>query len=284
MPDVHEQTKTMRLALTNDKAAAPLDPLRPGMPALDSIHDDKTVITPTAGGPSYRIIKTTEVDTYESTPTAKALAKVLKGAKAPSKTAVAKAAKPTPAASDNFAGTARKAAKLSTATAPMENFADVSALIATLPSVDAMVKLNIPTTSTSDRVSQEKRNVHVTGFLFAASREADNDFHMIIGRDPSVPAQEMYMTMELSGLPPTNFPAFPALSAARAAFTQFFGAANLPGAGYHFYQPPVPVVIEGSLFFDATHATGQAPGPPSLKSRMPTIWEVHPVSKIKLGP
>ena len=285
MPDVHEQTKTMRLSLTGAPAAEPLDPLRPGMPALDSIHDDKTVITPVPGGPSYRIIKTTEVDTYETTATAKALAKVLRGTKAPSKTALAKAVKPKPgpAAGEQFAGTARKAAKLSIATAPMENFADVSALIATLPSVDTMVKLNIPTTSTSNRVQQEKRNVHVTGFLFAASREADNDFHTIIGRDPNA-GQEMYMTMEISGLPPANSPAFAALNAARTAFEQFFGTANLPGAGYHFYQPPIPVVIEGSLFFDATHSTGQAPGPPSLKSRMPTIWEVHPVSKIKLGP
>lgn len=91
------------------------------------------------------------------------------------------------------------------------------------------------------------------------------------------------MTMEVSGLPPAGSPAFGALNAARTAYKNFFGAANLPGAGYHFYQPPIPVQIDGSLFFDATHSTGQAPGPPSLKSRMPTIWEVHPVTNIKLG-
>jgi hypothetical protein len=42
-------------------------------------------------------------------------------------------------------------------------------------------------------------------------------------------------------------------------------------------------VVEGSLFFDMSHAIGQHPGPPSLKSRMPTIWEVHPVTSITLG-
>jgi hypothetical protein len=145
-----------------------------------------------------------------------------------------------------------------------------------------MVKLNIPTSPNSNRVVQEKRNVHVTAFLYAASREADNDFHLIVGRDPKA-VPEMYMTMEVSGLPPTNSPAFGSLSTARAAYEKFF-AKNLPGATYDFYHPPIPVQVDGSLFFDATHSTGQVPGPPSLKSRMPTIWEVHPVSAIKLGP
>jgi hypothetical protein len=287
MPDVHENTKTMRLALTGKKAKAPLEPLKVGMPALDSIHDDKTEFTPIPGGATYRIIKTTEVDSYETTPTAVALSRVLRGKGAPKAAALAKAVKrpPAPVAGGNqFAGTARKAAKLSIAAAPSENFNDLSDLIASLPSIDAMVnhKPLITTASTSKRVAEENRNVHVNAFLYAASREADNDFHLIIGRDPSA-GQEMYMTMEISGLPPTNYPAFAKMNAARNAYTQFFGAANLPGAGYHFYQPPIPAKVDGSLFFDMTHATGQAPGPPSLKSRMPTIWEVHPISGIKLG-
>jgi len=91
------------------------------------------------------------------------------------------------------------------------------------------------------------------------------------------------MTMEISGLPPTNYPAFNDLNEARTAFKTFFGQANLPGAGYHYYHPPIPLDIQGSLFFDATHSKGQAPGPPSLKPNMPTIFELHPVSSIKLG-
>jgi hypothetical protein len=70
--------------------------------------------------------------------------------------------------------------------------------------------------------------------------------------------------------------------AARKAFKTFFGT-DLPGFTYDFYDPPIPVSIAGSLFFDMSHATGQRPGPASLKSRMPTIWEVHPVSSIALG-
>jgi hypothetical protein len=300
MPKAHQPMKIDRLPLTGKKTSKPLDLALPGMPAQDSIHSEIT-FKPKGGG-TYRILRTTEVDTYEDNAAADALRTAVHGIKAPSMAAVSAAMKlsptkrapkkkpggkkppaPAPAAgSDDFAGTARRIAKLSIATATTENFADVAALIATLPSVASMVKLNIPTTATSDRVAPEKRNIHVTAFLYAASREADNDFHLIIGRDPSA-SQEMYMTMELSGLPASDSAAFPALNAARSAYKSFFGAAKLPGAGYNFYQPPIPVVIDGSLFFDATHSTGQAPGPPSLKSRMPTIWEVHPISNIKLG-
>lgn len=194
----------------------------------------------------------------------------------------------TPAAgvvpSENFAGTARKAAKLSIANAPPETFADVKDLIATLPSKDAMVHHTpvITTTLFSNRVKEEKRNVKLTAFLYAASREDDNDFHMIIGRAPGAdPA--VYMTAELSGLPPANSAAFAKLKAARDAFKNYFGS-SVPGGNYDFYTPPIPVSIEGSLFFDMSHATGNAPGPASLRPKMPVIWEVHPITRIVFEP
>jgi hypothetical protein len=59
----------------------------------------------------------------------------------------------------------------------------------------------------------------------------------------------------------------------------------VPGkGGYDFYKPPIPVVVEGSLFFDMTHSTGGKPGPSKLKANIPTIWEVHPISQMKLEP
>jgi hypothetical protein len=289
------KSMTRTLLLTGASASAPLDPLRPGMPALDSILDDKTTITPTLGGPTYRILKTTETDTYENTAPAVALRAALSGQKYPVRAALTAAINLSPAKaqpgldaaaaarSDNFAGTDRKAAKLSIASAKTQTYNDVKQLIATLPSVDQMIKLKIPQGPTSNRVSVENRNVQLTGFLFAASREADNDFHLIVGLDPKT-GKETYMTMEVSGLPPSSAPSYPAMNAARTAFKNFFGSKNLPGAGYHYYQPPIPVQAHGSLFFDVKHSKGQAPGPPSLKSRMPTIWEVHPVTNIKLGP
>jgi hypothetical protein len=281
MADLRTKARSKRLVLTGKKAKRALDLLRLGMPALDSIHDDS--VTFKAKGRTYRILKTTEADSYETTPTAQALRKAMIGKQAPAPAAIAAAVKrKPPAVGEDFAGTARRAAKLSIATAPVEKFTDVVQLIASLPTVDTMVKLNISTAASSTRVRQENRNVQVTGFLYAASREADNDFHLIVGRDPTK-TPETYMTMEVSGLPRANSPAFGALNTARTTYEKFFGT-NLPGAAYEFYQPPVPVEIQGSLFFDATHSTGVAPGPPSLKSRMPTLFEVHPISNIKLGP
>jgi hypothetical protein len=145
-----------------------------------------------------------------------------------------------------------------------------------------MAALKIKTNATSDRVAQEKRNVKIKVFLYAASREDDRDFHLILGRDPNS-SPEVYMTMELSGLPPASKPSFAKLKAARDAFKAFFGG-DLPGLSYDFYDPPIPVRIEGSLFWDASHAKGSRPGPKSLKSRMPVVWEVHPISKITFNP
>jgi hypothetical protein len=304
MEDVRKKTRATRLLLTGAKAKQPLELLRRGMPAQDSIHDDS--VTFKSKGRTYRILKTTEVDSYETTPTAMALRKVLHGNQKPAPAAIAAAAKlptakrppvkgprvkgprggkPAPAAGGEiFAGQARMAAKLSKANGPVVSFPDVSKLIASLPPVAQMVALHIPIDAKSNRVRQEQRNIHVTGFLFAASREADNDFHLIVGTDPNSNAvPETYMTMEVSGLPPAGIPPLADLNSVRTAYEGFFGANKLPGAGYHFYQPPIPVQIDGSLFFDESHATGQAPGPPSLKSRMPTIWEVHPITNIRLG-
>src|ERR1700681_5115547 len=83
MPDVRKKTRTKRLMLTGAQAQQALDPLRPGMPALDSIHDDSVTFKPKPKGPTYRILRTTEVDSYETTPTAKAIGNGLKAKKAP---------------------------------------------------------------------------------------------------------------------------------------------------------------------------------------------------------
>ena len=245
---------------------ASLPAYRAGLPAKD------TVTGVTTGTSKYIIIHTRELDAYDKGATGPGLAPAGAGAAPPT--------------SDNFAGTARKAAKLSISKAKIENFNDLKDLIASLVPDAKMIarKPRISTAATSNRVKEEERNVHVTAFMYAASREADNDFHLIIGRDPNS-APEVYMTMELSGLPVAGAPSFMQLNAARDAFKRFFEAnagGALPGLTYDFYQPPIPVEIEGSLFFDMTHATGPHPGPPSLKSRMPVIWEVHPITKIVL--
>jgi hypothetical protein len=220
-----------------------------------------------AGAPQIRILRTLEVDEYES-PIAPAEILALTAPRA--------------APTDNrFHGTSRKAAKLSIAAAPMEPFSDVNDLIDTFQDHDFMLDKDIPKTAESDRVDEEKRNVRVRAFLYAASMEDDNDFHLIIGRAPDRPAK--YMTAEISGLPPNSSASFDKLDTARRAFFDYFGD-GLPGTSYDYYDPPIEIEIEGSLFWDASHGTGGRPGPQRLRPNMPVVWEIHPVTKIEFEP
>ena len=272
--------KSSKSSKANSETAASLDmavsdlPVRAGMPAKDSVI---SIITtqPTgataaaAAGVQYRILRTNEVDEYEEVEASVA--------------GLAAAAKKLPTG-DSFKGTARKAAKLSIASATTEKFSDLKDLIKSLAPEKDMKNHNpkITTDAKSNRVKEEKRNVRVPVFLYAASRENDNDFHLILGRDPDK-SPEIYMTMELSGLPPSSSASFKKLKAVRDTFKNFFDenfGGNMPGLSYDFYDPPIAVEVEGSLFFDMSHASGTRPGPKSLKSRMPVIWEVHPISKM----
>jgi hypothetical protein len=224
---------------------------------------------PTAMPQAYRIVRTNQVDGYEK-PMAKAAVRSF----------TATAAAP---AGNAFKGTARKAAKVSIAAAPIEEFDDLKALIATLPAEAGMINHvpRITKGAKSDRVLEEKRNVRVKAFLYAHSVEDDNDYHLIIGRKPGL--ARMFMTVEISGLPPKSSKHHARLKAARDAYKTFF-AGRLPDTSYDFPKPPTPVEITGSLFFDINHATGGRPGPDDLRPDIPVIWEIHPISKIVLEP
>ena len=233
--------------------------------AEDVLTPARTGMAAAAGvGQTYRILITTQTDPYDA-PVSLAAAATFA------------------AAGDDFAGTDRKAAKLSISKAKTESFTELKDLIATLVSDAKMIKHKPPIKkdASQGRLKEEDRNVRVRAFLYAASRENDNDFHLILGRDPK--SSPIYMTMEISGLPPKKSQSFAGIKRARDAYKKFFGA-KLPGPSYHFYRPPIPVEIEGSLFFDITHAKGGHPGPKDLRPDIPTIWEVHPVTDIVFEP
>ena len=246
--------------------------------------------------PKYRILRTTEVDQYEKPPSklevAQSLAPesmVLEAAKKKKKKKKkGKTGKPKAASGDLYKGSSRKASKLSISDAKMEKFSDLADLIATLPTDKVMLTKGISKNDpASKRVAEEDRNVRVDAYLYAASREDDNDYHFIVGRDPDAGGKEVYMNMELSGLPPASAKSRAALEKARDAFKAFFTkhfAGNLPGTSYDFYDPPIHIEVEGSLFWDATHGAPKdsKPGPQSLRAKIPNVWEVHPISKIKL--
>jgi hypothetical protein len=82
MPDPRKTTATKRMPLTGATTGTELVPLRAGMPAMDSIHTTMS-FAPKSGGPTYRIIRTTETDAYETTPPAVKLSQMLRVKGAP---------------------------------------------------------------------------------------------------------------------------------------------------------------------------------------------------------
>jgi hypothetical protein len=178
---------------------------------------------------------------------------------------------------EDFTGKDRKVAKTSIVEAAPEKFMSIEKLLNTLASDKDMLDMGIPKTPESDRVSVENRNVTVDAFIYAASKEKDNDFHIILGgSDASDTGQ--FMNAEISGLPKGAFR--PRLTVPRKAFKDYFGD-SLPGRSYSIYDPPIPVRVTGSLFFDVDHLAGVV-GPTGFKPQ--TAWEIHPISSIEMEP
>ena len=183
---------------------------------------------------------------------------------------------------EDFTGNDRKAAKTSLVNGSPANFVDVARLLRSpLFVADAtMVKRNPPISkaASSDRIAEERHNVVVTGFLYASTRESDNDFHCIVGMATAQAPQ--YVNVEVSGLPVSG--AFrPPIKAARDSFAKFFGEDLPTSADYSKFNPPIKVRITGSIFFDVDHKAGTI-GP--LGMRPKTAWEIHPVSEIVFEP
>jgi hypothetical protein len=185
----------------------------------------------------------------------------------------------------HFAGKARKVAKTSIAQAPVENFDSLVALLDPLLTKNQFSDQTMrdKIAPNSPRVDEEKRNVNVKAFLYATKKESDNDYHLLLGPDPSDGDHAHYMTAEVSGLPRPDNAATETLTSARSQFESFIldSGGRLPGTTYLRFDPPIPVVVTGSLFFDIDHQPGDVgTGPVVPKS----VWEIHPITKIAFEP
>ncbi len=118
-------------------------------------------------------------------------------------------------------------------------------------------------------------NVKVKAFLYAASHRGRQRLPPDHRSRPSQGAQ----IHDCGGLRACRRTpdSFATLDEVRSTYSEFFGD-GLPGPSYDFYDPPIPIEIEGSLFWDASHAQGGRPGPQKLRPRMPVVWEIHPVT------
>jgi hypothetical protein len=179
---------------------------------------------------------------------------------------------------DVFAGTDRRNSKTSVANAGLESYSTIGALRSALPTDQQMLSLGISKAPDSPRVPEEQHNVTVGGFIYAISKESDNDFHVIVG-DQGCHRGGCFINVEVSGLPQqAGDPNRPTLTAVRSKFLGFFGGAE-PGTsgGYDQFNPPIPVMLTGSLFFDVDHKAGVV-GPTGFKPN--SAWEIHPLTDI----
>ena len=195
------------------------------------------------------------------------------------------AARRRPSDGEHFAGQARKAAKTSFAGATEESFASPGALLDSIlkgasPGDNDQVmrgKLN----ASSARAPEEQRVVSVTAFLYATKKEADNDFHLLIGDNPDG-GDGRFMTAEVSGLPNPDDSLTPQFQTVRDQYKAFFAATGqeLPSDRYVRFPQPVPVTITGSTFFDVDHTIGEVHSGNIVPE---TVWEIHPISNLVFG-
>jgi hypothetical protein len=185
-----------------------------------------------------------------------------------------------PSSQDTFTGADRRNPKTSVATGGLKSFATVAALRSSFPTDSHMKGLGITRAPDSERTPEEQYNVSVDGYIYAVSKESDNDFHLIVG-DKDCATADCFINVEVSGLPQDAAdPNYPTLLSVRTKFLAFFNNHQL-SRGYKKFNPPIAVTLSGSVFFDVDHPAG-AVGPAGLKPS--SAWEIHPLTDITFEP
>jgi hypothetical protein len=186
--------------------------------------------------------------------------------------------------SERYKGTSRRVAKTTIFEGEPEAFDSLAELLDSLPSNADMVKKKISKAADSKRVEEEQKNVRVTAWIYAFKKEPDNDYHVILGESPSVPeAKRRYMNVEVSGVPAGGTDNNRnQLRNVRKTFQSKFQLGPSGPRSYIRLDPPVPVRVTGSLFWDVDHQKPPFVGPSTHKPKTP--WEIHPVSEIEFLP
>jgi hypothetical protein len=186
---------------------------------------------------------------------------------------------------------------------PVEKFANLGALLASLPPDDYMqqkykdlqtqLKQRTGDFGPPDRKPEELKSVEVMAWICAVKFEwgktGTNDFTVILSSNATAGASAAFMLIGVSGLPvvkaatasnprptiDTKSPDYAALLRARKQLVSLFPDHRLEET---FYQPPRPirVAVTGSMYFDTRGRRDRAPD-----GMMPaTVWEIHPVSNL----
>ncbi|MCE2772230.1 MAG: hypothetical protein LW750_02135 [Bacteroidetes bacterium] len=185
---------------------------------------------------------------------------------------------------DIFLGKVRKETKTSFADAPVDTFRDVKQLRNSFKDEEWMHKYSDARKQKAPRCKEEQKNVALTNvYLFAVSREDDNDFHLILGSNPAQGKNQVLISAEVSGLPDPASPHYAALKAVRDIFKNYFSDRYQKEHVFFVNEkrPPIKLeYLEGSLFFDNHHYNAYS-GFNGFKAA--TAWEIHPVRVLRFA-
>lgn len=136
------------------------------------------------------------------------------------------------------------------------------------------------------RLDIENRNVQLKKvYIYTFKRQGDEDYHVIFGTTDDISTAKFF-NCEISGLSPSGTYGRDKLIDARDSFESYFGIMDKCATSYYrndFREQPVPVLLEGSLFYDGEHCDHyENNGPQKWKELEVSIaWELHPITKIE---
>jgi hypothetical protein len=178
---------------------------------------------------------------------------------------------------EQFRGMYRGAARTSISQSDFERFDGIDSLLKTLPSDEFMrarVSKYIP------RTHEEDRNVILSCYLHAVKKQISGDYSIVIGDAPGrMPWKSMMC--RIPSIPTRENPTMLFLKSVRTKLESgLFSQVNLETKAYVHFQPPRPITITGSLYYNGIHEPGTV-GPRNLKSE--TAWEIGPIILLEIS-
>lgn len=186
---------------------------------------------------------------------------------------------------DEFEGTDRAGVKTTKSRAQLETNVDAKALFEELSAGEDNLCANRQQFTANRRESIENRNVQLNKvYLYTFKRQKDEDYHLIVGTSKN-PRTAYFFNVEISGNPPAGAYGRQDIIQARNDFEEYFELTYCADSYYeqNFRNDPIPVIITGSIFYDAWHCSSFASSGPQrwTEIKLQTAWEIHPITKIE---
>ena len=189
----------------------------------------------------------------------------------------------------NFDGKKRAGAKTTISNGSLKRYRTVKHFLTQFADLHPDADMPAIIDGSSDRVPLEDFNATIKkAWLFCYAKESDEDFHLVIGNTRNINASgNRFIIVEVGGLPKTG-EARANFSKVQKDFFDIIGGVVCSG-GYIWFnkgKDPIPITVSGSIYWDTEHWSKAhneigKHGPDTLKSRLTTVWEIHPITAIR---